>query len=163
MINMRPLSLLGSRQNYRPMPFNPALMPGKAMGQTGVITALGVVPLLAMAGAGGVIAWAAFNWASKSKETLPKVIGYPLGVLGALGALGGTLGAILWATMVQVGQAASDASAQRSADFMQRTDTAVQRSTWDAQRQMDQFMNQQQSTVEQFAEPMTLPTTPLPM
>lgn len=138
-------------------------MPEKALGQAGAITALGVVPLLAMAGAGGVIAWAAFNWASKSKETLPKVIGYPLGVLGALGALGGTLGAILWATMVQVGQAASDASAQRSADLMQRADTDFQRSVQENRAEMERFMNQQPSVTEPFSPPMSLPTTPLPM
>lgn len=140
-------------------------MPEKAMGQTGAITALGVVPLLAIAGVSGLISWAGFNWASKSKETAPKILGYGIGGLAGLSALGSILGAIFWATLVHVGQAAREQSSQQSADLMQRADADFQRSVEANRAEMERFMNQNQqpSVTEQFSSPMSLPTTPLPM
>lgn len=154
-IQLRPVTLLGSRQNYRPMPFRPAPMPEKAMGQAGAVAALGIVPMLAIAGVSGLISWAAFSWAAKSKDTAPKILGYTLGALGALSALGSTLGAILWGTGVYAVKAAADAHAQRSATQMQQFQQSVQES--------QQFMNQQPSITEPFPPSMTSPTTPMSM
>jgi hypothetical protein len=163
-LSIRPLPLLGSRQNYRPMPWGPAPMSEKAMGQTGAVVALGVAPMLISAGIGGLIAWAGYSWASKSEETLPKVLGYALTAIGGLGAIGGLLGAVLWTTGVYAVKEAAAASDQRSTEFFQRANTDFMRTTQQNRAAMDQFMNQQPSqpsTTEQFSAPLTLPTTPI--
>lgn len=151
-LSIRPVALLGSRQNYRPMPFRPAPMSDKALGQAGAMSALGIVPMLAMAGISGLISWAGFNWASNSKDTAPKILGYTLGGLAGLSALGSVLGAILWGTMVHAGQ---DATAQRAPDELLR-------SAQQNRAEVDRLLNQPAMT-EPFSPPMNLPTTPLPM
>jgi hypothetical protein len=159
-IPFRPVVVLGSRQNYRPMPFEPVPISEKALGQTGFVAALGAVPMLALAGIAGVISWAGFNWASKSNDTAPKILGYAIGTLAGLSALGGVISAALWAGGVYAVKAAGEASAQQSAERTQQLNAEYQQSV---QAHREQFMNQQPLTTEQAPLPMNMPAMPLPM
>lgn len=119
MLQIRPVPLLGQRNNYKPLPYRPVTPSGAALGQTGAVAALGALPLLLGAAIGGGIAWAGFSMASKNKG-VAQVVGYIIGSLGALGALGGTLGAILWATGVYVAQDAINASEKGFVESVER-------------------------------------------